>query len=166
MPVGGTVQGPSSVPGGMRAMAAICSLVSGSRRCGQARAKVVTTQCREFSTQTRFLAAISPQTQTKPTQAAPGLIPPPSGTRQASEVDRRRPEATGGDRRRPEATGAPEATGGGRRRSPRKKPAFFTQEEKITTQSAFAQQPQQQGGGGGPRGDSTRRRRYHRHCRQ
>ena len=37
------------------------------------------------------------------TCAAPGPIPPRSGTRQASEVDRRRPEATEGDRRRPEA---------------------------------------------------------------
>jgi len=28
------MQGPSFVPGGMRAIAAICSMVSGSRRCG------------------------------------------------------------------------------------------------------------------------------------
>ena len=98
------------------------------RSCIAAPSKVVTTQCREFSTQTRFLAAISPQTQTKPTQAAPGLIPPPSGTRQASEVDRRRPEATGGDRRRPEATGGDRSPGGDRRRpeaKPEKKTRVF-----------------------------------------
>jgi len=59
--------------------------------------------------------------QTKPTQGPPGSTPLPSGTCRSSEVDRRRPEATGGDRRRPEATGGnrgrpgrPEATGGDR----------------------------------------------------
>ena len=95
-------------------------------------AKVATTQFREFSTtHARFLAAISPQTQIKPTQAAPGPTPPPSGTRQASEVDRRRPEATGGDRRRPEAIGGdrrrPEATGGEARGG---KKRVFIQEKK------------------------------------